>query len=230
MTQKNKFFIAIYTNEVKNYCDERFFENLHALSQNEPVFVVDNTIAPGYSQFLRESFSQRGYSNFHLHHLPVPEQPKSSQFQRNVCDSVSLLRDLFLRSTDLPHFLIIESDVLAPVDLLDRFEVAIQWLNHYEPGWGIIGGLYYRGFHNFDFDSRLSPFEKTAHCLSGCTVYKRALIERFPFRYDPQNLGPFPDAWISYDARGDFTQWNDHRINCDHLYNQFNGTRMSRSL
>ncbi|WP_315817964.1 hypothetical protein [Paraflavitalea speifideaquila] len=127
-----------------------------------------------------------------------------------------------------PYFLIIESDVIPPQSLLQQFECATSELDLTEAGWGMVGAIYYQGFHNYAFDTHDTFLERTNHCLSGCTVYKRELIRKYPFRYDPENLGPFPDAFMSYDAGHDFALWNDHRIICDHLH--INGARMSRNL
>ena len=112
--------------------------------------------------------------------------------------------------------------------LLKQFECAVGELDLTEPAWGIVGAIYYQGFHNYGFDTSEKFLERTHHCLSGCTVYKRELIRKYPFRYDPENLGPFPDAFICFDAGSEFSFWNDHRIQCDHLH--INGARMSRSL
>jgi len=225
---KHKFFTAVYTNEVKDYCDIPFFENLFLITGDAPVLIADNTGGTGYHNKLQKHFSDRRYNNFRIEHLNILEYPKQSQFQRNVCESVNFLRNIYLSNSSHPYFLIIESDVIPPKDLLEQFESAISELDLTEPGWGIVGAIYYRGFHNYDFDTRDTFLEGTNHCLSGCTVYKRELIRKYPFRYDPENLGPFPDAFICYDAGGEFTFWNDHRIKCDHLH--INGARMSRSL
>jgi hypothetical protein len=171
-------------------------------------------------------FRAKGYLAFHLHRVQVPEHPLESQFQRNVCDSVNYLRDLFLSQTNLPYFLILESDVLPPADLLRRLESAMGRLDRLDPSWGIVGGLYYDGFHNYDFDTSQTSLERTHHCLSGCTVYKRELIEKYPFRYDPDDLGPFPDAFICYDAGQEYSLWNEHGIHCRHLHNAANGLRV----
>ena len=225
---RDKFFTAVYTNGVKDYCDIPFFENLFLLTGDAPVYIADNTFGTGYYNKLEKHFSERRYHNFRIEHLNIPEFPKQSQFQRNVCESVNFLRDIYLNSFANPYFLIIESDVIPPQGLLDKFDYAIRELDRTEPGWGIVGAIYYRGFHNYDFDICNTFLERTNHCLSGCTVYKRELICKYPFRYDPENLGPFPDAFICYDAGSEFTFWNDHRIKCDHVH--INGIRMSRSL
>ena len=224
------YFMAVYTHEVKDYCDEKFFQNLFALSRGYPIYIIDNTSGEGYYNRLQNLFRRNNYNNFLLFHLDVPEQPKESQFQRSVRDSVNHLRNMFLQQTAVPYFLIIESDVYPPVDLLDRFDTCIHQLNSNHSGWGIVGGLYYPGFHNYDFDSSHTTLEKTHHCLSGCTVYKRELIEKFPFRYDPSDLRQFPDALISFDSGNEYSLWNEHRINCDHLHNPLNGLRVSADI
>jgi hypothetical protein len=221
-----KYFIAVYTNEVKDYCDHPFFMNLSQLSCGQPVFVVDNTIGAAYFTRLQNGCRQHNFTNFSVYHLDVPGDPKESQFQRNVCDSVNYLRQIFLDQTELPYFLIIESDVSPPADVLARFENSIDHLNANEPEWGMIGGIYYQGFHNYQFDISHKSMERTGHCLSGCTVYRRDLIKKYPFRYDPARLGSFPDHLISYDAGQEFSLWNDHLIQCDHLHNPVNGLRV----
>lgn len=221
------YFIAVYTNQVKNYCDKQFFSNLHTLSGGAPVHVIDNTTGDAYYHALNQLFRNNGYDNFQLWHLDVPEQPAESCFQRRVCDSVNHLRNIYLQQTDLPYFLIIETDVIPPANLLDKFDSSMDRLNNHDAGWGIIGGLYYEGFHRYDFDTGSTSLEKVVHCLSGCTVYKRSLIEEFPFRYNPADLGPFPDAFICYDAGRAYSFYNEHQIRCDHLHNPVNGLRVS---
>lgn len=223
----NRYFIAVYTNQVKDYCDEVFFSNLYKVSRGEPVFVIDNTNGDGYYRKLKNMFAQNGYNNFNVQHLDVPENPRESLFQRNVCTSVNHLRDIFLNQTELPYFLIVESDIYSPPDLLDKFETCIGTLNSKQPQWGMVGGLYYHGFHDYNFNSTATTLERTGHCLSGCTVYKRELVARYPFRYDPSNLKNFPDAHISFDSSKEYTLWNEHRIKCDHLHNPSNGGRVS---
>ena len=92
---KNNFFIAVYTNEVKDYCDIPFFENLFLITRDAPVQVADNTVGTMYHDKLEKHFLDRGYDNFRIDHLNVDEYPKQSQFQRNVCESVNFLRDIY---------------------------------------------------------------------------------------------------------------------------------------
>lgn len=228
----NNFFIAVYTNEVKDYCDEEFFKRILELKGNNYLGIVDNSKNEKYMKKLRTLAPTAA-----IRHIDVDPEPRISRFQRNVAESVNMLRDDFLR-LNKDYFLIIESDVLPPTSLIHMLDKSIKYLDNLIPGtiidgdtkdyqgpWGAIGGIYYKGFHDYT----LHGLKRTGHVLSGCTVYKRELIEKYPFRYDPENLGQFPDALISYDSRNEYSLWDDHNILCEHLHTE-HGARMSRSI
>jgi hypothetical protein len=205
-----KFFICSYTNAIKSYCDKRFIDNLHGLSMNNPVFIVDNTLDNGVYLNKLRTLTQR-YSSFSVVNHFVNAEPKISQFQRNVVESVNVCRDKFLQS-DCDHMLIVESDVIPPANLLAMFHD--DAINLSKENWGIIGAKYYKGFHNFS----LQGVQKINHVLSGCTLYNKELIKKVKFRYLEKQLSAFPDAFMSLDASGcGYTLWNDYRISCDHL-------------
>lgn len=209
----NDYFIAIYTNQVKDYCDENFFNNVFLLSKGNPVHVVDNTIGNQYYEKLKKMFST--FENFHLYKTDIDEQPKKTQFHRNVSESVNLLRDIFLK-TGYKKFLIIESDVLPPENLIQRLESSINLLND---KWGILGAHYYSGFHDYNKKYIYNIY----HALSGCTVYNRKLIEKYSFRWSEENMAAFPDAWICYDAGKEYEIYNDGSIICRHLFYKTGG-------
>lgn len=221
---ENKYFIAVYTNEVKDYCEEEFFERVFEISKGViPVCVIDNSLDSRYTNRLNEINKNR--SNFHIAHLDISEEPKRTQFLRNVSESVLHLRSIFL-SGDYTYFIILESDVIPPKDLLDRFDKDIPLLDIISPTWGALGGIYYKGFHDYD----LGGLHQIHHVLSGCTLYKRDLIKKYPFRWSKENLGAFPDAWICKDAEKEYTFYNDHEIVCDHLFNPKTKTRYTKAL
>lgn len=217
MGSKNKYFIAVYTNECKDYCDEKFFGNLLKIKGDNYLSVVDNTKGDKYFKRLKELLPNETVTK-----LDVSPDPKETLFQRNVTESVNLLRDEFLKS-DKDYFLIIESDIIPPKNFLSLFKEAIEKLK--DENWGIIGGLYYDGFHDFT----LKGIQKKSHILSGCTIYKRELIEKYKFRYDPDNLGPFPDAWICVDSGKEYSLWDNHDIVCTHEHTA-HGTRISKPI
>lgn len=212
MELRDKFFVAVYTNEVKAYADKAFFQPLLQYSRGG---VVDNSTNPGYTQELKN------LTNLAVYHLDIPYEPRITLFQRNVAESVQYLRSRFLES-DCDYFLILESDVIATPDLLVRLYNSIKRLPE---DWGALGCLYYEGFHDY----KKAGLQRTIHVLSGATVYKREAIQKYPFRWSTDNLGAFPDAWWSIDAGKEFSLWDDHAIRLKHLHNT-NGTRYSKQL
>ena len=212
MLNSENYFIAVYTNEVKDYAVPKFFKHF---DQFKIGGVVDNSSNSTYHNKLKN------YTTLPVYHLNISYQPKNTLFQRNVAESVQYLRDLFLK-TDCKYFLILESDVIITPDFLERLDKSIQKL---PDGWGALGCLYYTGFHNYD----LEGLHKTHHVLSGATAYKREAVEKYPFRWSIDNLGSFPDAWWSIDAGKEYSLWNDHDIKLEHLHHT-NKTRYSKNL
>lgn len=202
-----KVFICTYTNFVKRYCDKEFFYNLYVLSKGEPVYIVDNSIGEDYCNNLKNLCAP--YTNFNFRHIEIVIQPKLSLYHRRIAESVNHLRDIFL-SGDCDYFFIAESDVMPPHNILELFEQNIKTL---PDNWGLLGGLYHIPFHDFT----KKDIHQTGHVLSGCTIYKRALIEKFPFRWSDENMNAFPDAWICHDSEKEFTFWNNHNIRCKHI-------------
>ncbi len=205
-----KYLVSSYTHEVKRYCDKRFFERI--MSYDADKFIVDNSQGLEYTEHLKKLTG--GYVN----HIDVPKEPQETRFLRNVANSANMVRDYFLGG-DYEYLVIIESDVLPPVDLLRLFDEGITMAEGLPFGeWAAIGGLYYPGFHDFRGAGKLE-LEKTHHVLSGCTVYSRDIIEMFPFRWSYEELGAFPDAWICHDInkKTDRSLYNYKRIVCEHM-------------
>ena len=112
-----KYLIGIYTNQVKSYCDKRFFDRIKEL--NCDYIVVDNTRLLSYI----DKLGRMGIQNSIW--ADVPEQPKRTQFLRNVTTSANIIRDYFLER-DYDILFIIESDVLVPVNVFWLFNQAIK--------------------------------------------------------------------------------------------------------
>ena len=202
-----KFFICSYTNKVKSYCDVLFLAHLGQVAKDNPVFIVDNTLDNGeYINRLRSITNKFTFAK-----TIIP--PGKYQFLRNVTFSVNLCREAFLIS-NCDHMVIVESDVIPPVHLLEAFEKDITYLNNQKENWGTLGALYYSGFHQYN----LQGLCKTPNTLSGCTVYNKELIKDTLFRWDINTLYAFPDAFMSLDGiKKGYTNWNDHDLICQHL-------------
>ncbi len=215
---KSEYYIAVYTNRVKDYAAEDFFKHFDQFDNGG---VVDNSAQPGYDDRLRE------LTKLPVYHLDIPYEPKLSLFQRNVAESVEFLRKKFLE-TDCKYFLILESDVIVPdLSFLENLDKTVHLMNaNNSPNpWGAIGCIYYQGFHDY----KKTGIQLTNHVLSGATVYKREALEKYAFRWDENNLGGFPDAWWSIDAGGEYSLWNDHNIVLEHKHAS-NGGRGQEKL
>lgn len=212
---KKKIFVAVYTNECKQYCDEQFFKMLGKLPANCEINIADNSINTDY---VEHGISKRINENDLICEVTymdtIPREPKESLFQRNVAESVNRLRKDFLKS-DCDYFLILESDVIPPDGFLDIMIPCLQKVD-------AVGALYHRqyGAHSdyIDNPEKAQEFKEEGECLSGCTLYSRKIIEEIPFRFDPNCLGAFPDTIFCFDARQKgFKFGNCQKIICDHL-------------
>lgn len=209
------YFIAVYTNQVKKYCDQQFFRALGKATKEKNciVTIVDNSQDKEYSLRLLENMEEwLGHDEFVVDKIDIDYFPKETLFLRSVTESVNYLRGTFLQSKGYEKFIIVESDVIVPENLISLFEEVKDQAD-------IIGGIYYIGWHNhLLFDLAVTDLVPTSHVLSGCTMYDRKLIEHIPFRWDPADTGEFPDSNISKDAlMAGFRLANYAKIKCLHL-------------
>ena len=211
ITEKDKVFVAVYTNKVKRYCDVEFFNALQNNISKEHIYIVDNTNDNGnYANELCKII------DCNIINLDIPEQPEFTKFHRKVTESVLYLRDIFLKST-YKYFFIAESDVIIPQNTIDALLENIETMPE---DTGAVGALYYEGYHNYG----LTGLQYTDHVLSGCTIYKRSMIEKYPFRWQEDYLQAFPDAFICIDAINEFKYYNNHELKCKHAHTN-NGSR-----
>jgi len=211
MAKPTDIFVAVYTNKVKSYCDVEFFNALQNNISTDDIYIVDNTNDNGnYANELRNII------DCNIVNLDIPEEPITTRFHRKVTESVLFLRDTFLKY-NYKYFLIAESDVIIPPNTIDTLLENIETL---PSDTGAVGALYYEGYHNYG----LTGIQYTDHVLSGCTIYKRSMIEKYPFRYQEDYLQAFPDAFICIDAINEFKYYNNHELKCKHAHSS-NGSR-----
>lgn len=207
-------FVAIYTNEVKRYCDELFFNNIKKIvPSSATLFIVDNSLTDSYLERIKELMSGwDGDCKFKHVYLPHDE---SYRFQKSVLKSLKVLEHDFLES-ECKYFLIIETDVIPSKE---DFEILIEDIRRHSD-FGAIGGLYYNGIHNRIVGRDLVEED----CVfSGFTVYKREVIEKIGFRWDEAVSGCFPDSFMKHDLLvNGYKVGNDHRISCMHLKKTIN--------
>jgi hypothetical protein len=211
MAKLTDIFAAVYTNKVKSYCDVEFFNALQNNISTDDIYIVDNTNDNGnYANELRNII------DCNIVNVDIPEEPNTTRFHRKVTESVLFLRDTFLKY-NYKYFLIAESDVIIPPNTIDTLLENIETL---PSDTGAVGALYYEGYHNYG----LTGIQYTDHVLSGCTIYKRSMIEKYPFRYQEDYLQAFPDAFICIDAINEFKYYNNHELKCKHAHSS-NGSR-----
>jgi len=212
-------FVAVYTNECKEYCEAAFFSAIQALTHPDyTIHIVDNSLGMDYTHRLNRLCP----SAHTIEHIDIDREPRKTLFHRNVAFSLAHLRDQFL-ATDRDYFVIFESDVIPPANVLELLEEVYDQAD-------IIGGLYYRGFHPDEaFDPQDLRLVPVTHVLSGCALYQRAVIRKVPFRWDAEELSGFPDAFMSRDAVGaGFRLANYHKIKCRHLHAANGGRGLDR--
>jgi len=208
---KSNVFVAVYTNKVKRYCDSEFFNALKNNIRTNHIYVVDNTNDHG--QYARDL---QNIINCDIVNLDIPEHPGETKFHRKVAESVLYLRHIFLKS-NYEYFLIVESDVIIPKGTID---ILLENIETMPLDTGAVGALYYEGFHDY----KLKGIQYTNHVLCGCTIYKRSMIEKYPFRWQEDYLQAFPDALICIDAINEFKYYNNHELLCKHAHTDY-GTR-----
>lgn len=228
MAKKHEdYFVAIYTNKCKSYCDERFFKRLAQITAGTGVTVsiVDNSVGLDYTERLKTLVLECGFEvPVEIEHIDVKAMENLGlQALENISASANHLRDKFLKGS-WTNFVILETDIIPErVDMFDLFDEVLGKAD-------IIGGIYYWGFHKAEaFDPKNNDLHYTHHALSGVCLYKRAVIKKIAFRWSADNLGAFPDAWICYDTNGKFRIADHWGIKCEHL-SMANGSRGWDSL
>ena len=204
----NNVFIAIYTNEVKRYCDEIFFDNIRRIvPSTSTLVIVDNSPTTEYTERIRMLMD--GYGEYTLIHIDLPKE-ESHRFQKSVLKSLKVLEKEFLNSY-CEYFLIIESDVIPSEE---DFDLLVEDAER-NPDFGAIGGLYYSGIHNRIADAEVVEEE----CVfSGFTIYSRKAIQEIGFSWNESFPPCFPDSCMKYELLSHgYKVGNDHRIFCPHL-------------
>jgi len=206
-----KFFICSYTCSAKSYCDTLFFESLSNFTyQNKIINIIDNSQDITYLNRLnaiRDYFGN--LKNCEIKHIDIPYEPKKSLFNRAVVESLLFLQRVFLKS-DCDYFVTIESDVIAPPNLLELFCEVLDKAD-------VIGGLYYNYSQHTKEDYENDDFVFSSGELTGCTCFSRKILEKIKFRQG-DDLSCFPDAYFSKDAIENKLKIGRYRkIKCKHL-------------
>lgn len=198
----DKYFIAICATGASSYCDMEFFESILAIAKGNQVYIAygagDEAHYGNFENIFKKSRN--------LHFIYVRAGKGESSIEKNATASMLVLREKFLQ-TKMPYFLFINNNAFVPRALLNKFERAISYLENTDPNWGVLGGLYHRGW----VSSGISDLQRVQHVLSGCTVFKRQLIEKYPFTYSVENRDIFPYTSIAA-ANDEFNFYDGHWV------------------
>lgn len=228
-------FIAIYTHECKTYCDYKFFNHLFNTYDLDKtlIHIVDNTEDGGvYADRLRKIVGTRA----EVSRISVTKEEKTllswlaeaykfnddlkkhALFKLNLVKSLNKLRGQFLK-TDCPFFITLESDIIPPLNWLQKIITAVTTTDY-----TIIGGIYFEGIHPIHIkEEKFIHYEpphirgRLEHVFSGCTLYKRELLEQCDFKWNPKYRA-YSDYYICEDAwKLGFKIADYTGIICEHL-------------
>ena len=203
-----KVLLCSPINIVKEYCLYEWLEKIKKLTFPVDVFLVDNSLNPAFSEKIRSM----GYDCEH-------EPPGGRETRYFMCSSLQKLRAKFL-SGDYTHFFSLECDIFPPDDivetLLSHDKDIVGTTYWYFSGYDSMLQLFKMYLYNADYKTHKKEFrtlrltfEEAQAFMNGqvrpiyangigCTLIKRWLIEKVPFRVGPLDAG-FPDSFFHTD-------------------------------
>ncbi|MCL5291202.1 MAG: hypothetical protein M1548_01560 [Actinobacteria bacterium] len=213
MNSLKRILISAPIHEIKAYSIREYIEN--TISIDYPLFdiyLVDNSQTPDFAHMLsalylqvmidRLEFDSDNYNN-------------RQAILKRVVKSCNKIRGYFL-ANNYDYLLSLECDVLIPRDGLKTL------LDDDRP---IVSGLSYPGFYP-DIYWQQSDLIEEQRGTFGCTLISRELLQEFSFRYDPECLDAFHDAFFIYDIyKAGYSFWVDCSVKCVHLSIDDSGNR-----
>jgi hypothetical protein len=205
-------FIGITTHQVKSYCEQLFFSRVQEIKKlsSSDVCVVDNSSDETYIQHLKTT-----YPEIRFEHLKIVSYPNSLKIHFRIATSCNMLRNIFLAG-NYTHFLMIESDVLPPSNVVEELLSADK---------DIIEAPFYKGWHKKEyFDPNYNKILEVDTALTGCVLIKRCFLEKIEFGYDANLPAACPDAIFMYNAKKLGAKIYIHTgVKCQHLQNKDGG-------
>ena len=224
----NKILVGVITNQCKDYVWEPFAKQLKGLQiQGHDVLIVDNSA----SLRPRKGFNTIHYPNYtetmtevYKANMSREEDKKINGLTIVTLDCMNILRNAFLKG-DYTHLFILESDVFIEKDTVDRLldmdcDVAnftyLMNMNAYEDLTLCVQSTKDKIGKMIDVEasrelinSGVIELGKTmlgdrmiTGCGYGCTMVRREVIEKIPFRLNrtPDGRLTFPDSAFHIDV------------------------------
>lgn len=170
-----KVLIGTPIHKIKDYCMEKWIENVSILLKKYPadLLLVDNSPDLCYIEKIKSYLAKYSINNYKIKHLEInQEQPTGERIGR----SREIIRQEFLKG-DYDAWFSWESDQIIPIDALDKLCVLMQ------------KGKFMIVIHISW--NREYPSEPAAYF--GCALIRRDALEKYSFllESDPDN----PQTW-----------------------------------
>lgn len=226
-----KILIASPTFEGKDYCFQRYYDSVKALTYpNFDLFLVDNSKTAEYSERLRSIG------------IDVAKTPQRERVRDSIVEGRNLIRQKVL-DEGYDYLFSLEQDVLPPPDAIERL------LSHGEK---IVCGMYANPMNVPATNKKTGqreiikinvpmvfikskkdpskilpmtpqdvddapPFMEVGAMGLGCVLIHRSVLEKVKFRYDPEK-NAFDDMFFSSDAKeAGFKLYADTTVDCVHV-------------
>ena len=172
-----KILIGTPIHQIKDYCMEKWLENVSKLEYSADLMMVDNSPDLTYLDKVRGYCDKFNIKNYVLEHIEVSQE---NGVDERVNRAREVIRKYFL-SKDYDAWFTWECDQLIPLDALDKL---IELMN---------AGNFMMVNHNSW--ARERPFDTNTDF--GCSLIKRECLEKYSFllEYGKVNDSNAPDCW-----------------------------------
>lgn len=178
-----KILIGTPIHEVKDYCMERWLENVAKLQLEYPadLLMVDNSSGFEYVEKVKKYCTKYGVKNYKIEHLELP-------LEQGVFERVARSREI-IRQEILSHnydaWFSWECDQLIPINSLRK----------------LVGIIKSGNFEIVEVNSWGREFPDDPNTDGGVALFKRELLEKHSFILDPKVFSNVSSVWESGEAR-----------------------------
>lgn len=221
-----KILLAAPISQYKDYVIKDWLNHLTTIQGSFDILLVDNSKDPEYYKTLQPATSNQQQAT--ILHI----DPTGKTAQQFILESRQLIRAEFLKG-DYTHLFSLECDVFCPKDTIPRL------LAHNLPivsGWYFVGTK--KGSYPLFVQANILPKSKVFNVYMasflqsfllingrlvntigngiGATLITREIVEKIPFRIDPNDIG-FDDSFFNQDVwRNGYDHFCDTSLHCEH--------------
>lgn len=165
----------------KDYCMEKWLENVSKLEYPADLLMVDNSLGLQYAEKVKGYCAKYGLTNYKIIHLEIPERGKGihEEIHERICRSREIIRQYFL-SGDYDAWFCWECDQIIPTNALDEL-VKLMRSGDF---WVIVHNCWAENDIDFNFDF-------------GVALIKRNILEKYEFLPKFGTDPDVPDSWYN---------------------------------